>query len=90
MSFKMEDKKVMAFVNANHEKSYNEFIKTQKKSERKDIIHSIMLFLGILAIVLILVNINYRSEEKALKNCVKNGGVYQKCKMEIMKWEKEY
>ena len=85
MNFKMEDKKVMAFVNANHEKSYNEFIKAQKKNERKDIIHSIMLFLGFLTVVLILVNINYRSEEKALKYCVKNGGAYQECKTEVMK-----
>lgn len=85
MNFKMEDKKVMAFVNANHEKSYNEFIKKQKESEREDIIRSIILFLGILAIVFILVSINYRSEEKALKYCVKNGGAYQECKMEIMK-----
>lgn len=85
MIFKMEDKKVMAFVNANHEKSYNEFIKTQKKTERKDIIHSIMLFLGILAIVFIFVYINYRSEAKALKYCVKNGGAYQECKIEVMK-----
>lgn len=81
----MEDKKVMAFVNANHEKSYKEFIKKQKESEREDIIHSIILFLGILAIVFIFVYINYRSETKALKYCVKNGGVYQECKMEVMK-----
>ena len=85
MNFKMEDKKVMAFVNANHEKSYNEFIKTKKKSERKDIIRSIMLFLAILTVLLVLVNINYRSEEKALKYCVKNGGAYHECKMEMMK-----
>lgn len=85
MIFKMEDKKVMAFVNTNHEKSYKEFIKKQKESERKGIIRSIILFLGILAIVLILVNINYRSETKALKYCVKNGGAYHECKMEVMK-----
>lgn len=85
MIFKMEDKKVMAFVNANHEKSYKEFIKKQKENEREEIIHAIILFLGILAIVFILVNINYRSEEKALKYCVKNGGAYRECKMEIMK-----
>lgn len=81
----MEDKKVMEFVNANHEKSYKEFIKKQKESESKDTIHSITLFLGILTVVLILVNINYRSEVKALKYCVKNGGAYRECKMEMIK-----
>lgn len=75
----MEDKKVIAFINANHEKSYANYVKTQKRKERRNTIQCIMLILAILTVVLVLGNTIKQENTKALKNCLKSGYTENYC-----------
>lgn len=75
----MEDKKVLEFINNHHEESYRDFIKTQKKKERRNTIQCIMLILAILTVVLVLGNTIKQENTKALKNCLKSGHTENYC-----------
>ena len=75
----MEDKKVLEFINANHEKSYANHVKTQKRKEIINTIQCIMLILAILTIVLVLGNTIKQENTKALKNCLKSGHTENYC-----------
>ena len=69
----MEDTKVLDFINANHEKSYENHVKTQIRRRKKDTIQCIMLILAILSLILVLGNTIKQENTKALKNCLKSG-----------------
>ena len=70
---KLEDTKVLEFINKHHEESYANHVKTQKKKERRNTIECIMLILAILTAVLVLGNTIKQENTKALKNCLKSG-----------------
>lgn len=69
----MEDKKVLAFINANHEKSYENHVKTQKRKERRNTIQCIILFLAVISLVLVLGSVIHQETQKVVKKCVKSG-----------------
>ena len=75
----MEDKKVLEFVNNNHEKSYNEYVKSVKKNERKSTICCITLILAILSLVLVFGSVIHQETQKSVKMCLKNGYSYNEC-----------
>lgn len=75
----MEDTKVLAFINANHEKSYGNHVKTQKRKNKRNTIHCIILILAILTLVLVLGSVIHQETQKAVKKCLKNGNSYQVC-----------
>ena len=75
----MEDKKVLEFINKHHEESYRDFIKTQKRKERRNTIQCIMLILAILTAVLVLGNTIKQENTKVFKNCLKSGHTENYC-----------
>ena len=75
----MEDKKVLEFINANHEKSYANHVKTQKRKEIINTIQCIMLILVILSLVLVLGNTIKQENTKVFKNCLKSGHTENYC-----------
>lgn len=79
----MEDKKVLAFINANHEKSYENHVKTQKRKERRNTIHCIILILAVLTLVLVLGSVIHQETQKAVKKCVKMGYNINSCLKDV-------
>ena len=75
----MEDTKVLAFINANHEKSYENHVKTQKRKNKRNTIHCIILVLAILTLVLVLGSVIHQETQKAVKKCVKMGYSIESC-----------
>ena len=75
----MEDKKVLAFINANHEKSYQEHVKKQVRKNRINTIQCIMLFLAVISLVLVLGSAIHQDTQKAVKKCVKMGYSIESC-----------
>ena len=75
----MEDKKVLEFINKNHERSYVDFVKSQKKKNRKETFK--ITVLTILALILVIVlNINtYNDTKKQVEKCLKNGNSQNYC-----------
>lgn len=79
----MEEKKVMEFINENHERAYKDFVKNQK---RKNIIETIktsilagVVIIGILALVVTVQN----DTKKAIESCIKSGNTYEYCLVEV-------
>lgn len=69
----MEDTKVLEFINANHEKSYENHVKTQKRKNKRNTIHCIILILAVLTLVLVLGSVIHQETQKDVKKCVKSG-----------------
>lgn len=79
----MEDKKVLEFINKHHEESYRDFIKTQKRKERKE---NILILIGILAclsLVLILGSVIHKETQEQVSKCVKSGNEINYCLKEV-------
>ena len=75
----MEDKKVLEFINKNHEKCYNEFVKTQKKKNRKEtlkIVAGVVIVLGLIITLGITV---HNDTKKQVEKCLKNGNSQNYC-----------
>ena len=79
----MEDKKVLEFINKHHEESYKEFVKKERK---KDIISTISIIIGILAVlslVLVFGSVIHQETEKSVKKCLKSGHNYTYCLKDV-------
>lgn len=75
----MEDTKVLDFINKNHEKSYENHVKTQIRKRKINTIQCIMLILAILTAVLVLCGTISQENKKAVKNCLKSGHTENYC-----------
>ena len=75
----MEDTKVLDFINKNHEKSYENHVKTQIRKRKKDTIQCIILILAILTAVLVLCSIIAQNNRKSFNKCIKMGHSYNYC-----------
>lgn len=71
--FKMEDKKVLEFINKNYEQSHKDFVKKEKKKRKKEIICTLIWFLACISLIYILGNIISQSTLKDVDKCLKNG-----------------
>lgn len=69
----MEDKKVLEFINKNYNENRKQFIKSQKKKHKKEIIRFIIYILAILSVIWVFINTIDLETRKAVKNCLKNG-----------------
>lgn len=75
----MEDKKVLEFINKNHEKCYNEFVKTQKRKNKIEtfkIISGVVIVLGLIIILGLTV---HNDTKKQVEKCLKNGNSQNYC-----------
>ena len=75
----MEDKKVLEFINENHDKCYKEFVKTQKRKNKienfkidtdEDIDLVLIITLGIAV---------HNDTKKQVEKCLKNGNSQNYC-----------
>lgn len=75
----MEDKKVMEFINENHERAYNDFIKNQKRKNRIENF-KIALFASAVLVLMIWLGVSVRLDtKKIIQNCLENGNDYNYC-----------
>lgn len=75
----MEDKKVLEFINKNHEKSYREHLKTKKINKTKQTFKSLIFcIIAFLMISLCLFNI-HSLNKKSINNCMNKGNSYDYC-----------
>ena len=81
----MEDKKVLEFINENHEKSYENHVQSQIRRKKKDTIQCITLILTILTAVLVLGSVIQQETKKSVRECVKLGNTINYCTMEARK-----
>lgn len=75
----MIDKKLYEAINENNKKEHTKYVKSEK---RKEIISTISIIIGILAIsslVLVLGSVIHQETQKAVKKCVKMGYTIDKC-----------
>lgn len=75
----MEDKKVLEFINKNHEKSYDNFVKTQKRKNKIEtfkIIAGVVIVLGLIITLGITV---HNDTKKQVEKCLKNGNSQNYC-----------
>ena len=75
----MEDKKVLEFINKNHERSYREHLKTKKKNKLNQIFKDFIFYIiAFLIISLCLFNI-HSLNKKSINNCMSKGNSYDYC-----------
>lgn len=78
-TFKMEDKKVLAFINKNYEEKHKEFVKNNKKKRKKEIICTLIWFLACISLVYVLGSIINHETLKNVDTCLKNGNTKEYC-----------
>ena len=83
--FKMEDKKVLAFINKNYEEKHKEFVKNNKKKRKKEITCTLIWFLACISLIYVLGSIINHETLKSVDMCIKNGNSYNYCLMEANK-----
>ena len=75
----MEDKKVLEFINKNHEKSYDNFVKTQK---RKNKIETFKIVAGVVIVLGLIITLGitiHNDTKKQVEKCLKNGNSQNYC-----------
>lgn len=75
----MEDKKVLEFINENHERAYKDFVKSQKRKNRIETF-KISILAGALIIGMIALAVTVHNDtKKSIENCINAGNTYEYC-----------
>lgn len=75
----MEDKKVMKFINDNHEKEYNDYKKQLKRGKRKEKVLSTLYIIVLITVIILFVKLIQNDTKRAIARCVNEGNDYQYC-----------
>lgn len=75
----MEDKKVLEFINKNHERSYIDFVKSQKKKNKKETLKIITGMIIVLGLIIALGITVHNDTKKQVEKCLKNGNSQNYC-----------
>ena len=79
----MEDKKVLEFINENHDKCYKEFVKKQK---RKNKIETFKIITGVVIVLTLIITLGItvnNDTKKQVEKCLKNGNLQNYCLYEV-------
>lgn len=79
----MKDKKVLEFINENHDKCYKEFVKTQK---RKNKIETFKIITGVVIVLVLIITLGitvHNDTKKQVEKCLKNGNSQNYCLYEV-------
>lgn len=79
----MEDKKVLEFINKNHEESYKDFLKSERKKRKKEVIQNIILTIFICVGLVALTKTVINDTKRALNDCINQGHEYNYCLKEV-------
>lgn len=79
----MEDKKVLEFINENHDKCYKEFVKTQKIKNKIETFKIITGVVIILVLIIILGITVHNDTKKQVEKCLKNGNTITYCLKDV-------
>lgn len=75
----MEDKKVLEFINKNHERGYIDFVKSQKKKNRKE---TLKIVAGVVIVLVLIITLGitvHNDTKKQVEKCLKNGNSQNYC-----------
>jgi preprotein translocase subunit SecG len=75
----MEDKKVLEFINKNHERSYIDFVKSQKKKNKKE---TLKITTGVVIVLVLIITLGitvHNDTKKQVEKCLKNGNSQSYC-----------
>ena len=81
----MEDKKVMKFINDNHEKAFNDYKNQLKKAKRKEKVLSVLYVIALIVAIIFFIGVVQNDTKKAINKCMKSGNSYNYCLMEANK-----
>jgi uncharacterized membrane protein YidH (DUF202 family) len=75
----MENKKVLEFINKNHEKCYNEFVKIQKRKNKVEVFKIVAGVIIVLGLIIALGTTVHNDTKKQVEKCLKNGNSQNYC-----------
>lgn len=79
----MEDKKVLEFINKNHDMQYQQYIKASRRKRKFDIAYNIILILAVIISLLIFGNEINNQTKKEINKCLKNGNTRAYCLKDV-------
>ena len=63
----MEDKKVMKFINDNHEKAFNDYKDQLKKAKRKEKVLSVLYVIALIVAIIFFIGVVQNDTKKAIE-----------------------